>query len=1214
MNDLNTTQLDNKINYDHDVCGQELLKLVARGSAIIAEILRLKDYTPEFYSNEKEEKKYNNIIFNFTYFQNVDLYEDKIINSSDIRNLDEEFRENYLEILERFYLLFYSIYQYITDLETYVEQVNDGIFVQHTLETILMSKEIRHLLCESVFLYGIMLLLVDRLIPGNIREKMIVSYYRYKGQSTIRNFNHLVQMFSNTNYLYTNNKNEFYEKKPKRYPVEFFERKRLDKNLVKLIIGFVKDHDIYDQIAAYPSPEHRSHALSSQSVIIFVLLAFLPEYLEQENSKMREIVDKHFSDNWVISVYMGYTVDILDYWKDFKAAKNALAITINEESVKNVKKNYYLKLLELNQKLKKFLNEGLMNEDYVLDNIGNLLIIMRESNVVLRWIILQRTTTNKKYKEIINQDLKNNDIINLLLSVGHFEYLLKNMFQKLITNKENMWNTDKENCIFRLKELSEYFAGLKNFGKQVKQDDFKDFFEKKLASVQELTFTNSTSAGRKIIILKESLNNIKIYHYIEGNLQIKQYIIEIGQYLNHMLRIVNIKNRVLINIAQISDFSYAWIVIQDYLLIMQELLKKDSKTILLLRATFLKLASILNFPLVRLFEAESPDISSVTKYYSGELVKFVRNVLQIVPTSVFSLHDTIIGIFAKGFNDVPIKLAKADLKEYALFDDRYALAKATHQISLFTKGILMMEKTLMGVIEVDPKNILEDGIRKELLKLLSENFHKILDFSSCYNYNDLNKKFEDLNKKIGCIKKSFIYIQDYINIDGSRMWSEEMHRLINYYVDLEANSFLNRKIRLENRYDLNKFSIPKFVPLSYGKDMESLTFLGRLLRFCLNFTKPKNATYYPSVYTWYDYYNNEIFGIKTFNIIKQFFGVEGLQGLNRLITYMSYNHIYILKKSYYKIFSEESASKGVRNFMNLFKYPTIIQFNEKDTTKTMVNLIANICKQPVSNLLTSVMNIGQLEIFKLLITHCLKDSLEIESNILNSHLQNLNNIHLHYIKNFMEIRFKNSENFESNTITEKLDNQDFNKNKNKNNNENNDILENENNSQYNFKKNYFKNVCNLLEDFGFTTSTKTFYLDLTPCNNLIFTLSILTFNELINYFSFNKKTNELTKKSNNLEFEINYFLYGIITILYQFGKNSIILYIAFITNMMKQHLLNLYQLKDMEALLNKYPEYPPNVLSIQTFLMEIIDNFDISINSFEISISSFLFTKKLSTQ
>ena len=46
--------------------------------------------------------------------------------------------------------------------------------------------------------------------------------------------------------------------------------------------------------------------------------------------------------------------------------------------------------------------------------------------------------------------------------------------------------------------------------------------------------------------------------------------------------------------------------------------------------------------------------------------------------------------------------------------------------------------------------------------------------------------------------------------------------------------------------------------------------------------------------------------------------------------------------------------------------------------------------QNVPNIIT----IGQLELFKLLITHCIKDSLEVESNILNSHLQNLNNIHL----------------------------------------------------------------------------------------------------------------------------------------------------------------------------------------------------------------------------
>ena len=47
---------------------QELLKLVSRGSAIICEILRLKDFIPEPYSNPSEEKLYKDIIHDFTIF------------------------------------------------------------------------------------------------------------------------------------------------------------------------------------------------------------------------------------------------------------------------------------------------------------------------------------------------------------------------------------------------------------------------------------------------------------------------------------------------------------------------------------------------------------------------------------------------------------------------------------------------------------------------------------------------------------------------------------------------------------------------------------------------------------------------------------------------------------------------------------------------------------------------------------------------------------------------------------------------------------------------------------------------------------------------------------------------------------------------------------------------------------------------------------------
>jgi WASH complex subunit strumpellin len=35
---------------------------------------------------------------------------------------------------------------------------------------------------------------------------------------------------------------------------------------------------------------------------------------------------------------------------------------------------------------------------------------------------------------------------------------------------------------------------------------------------------------------------------------------------------------------------------------------------------------------------------------------------------------------------------------------------------VFTEGILVMEKTLLGVIQIDPRQILEEGLRRELVR------------------------------------------------------------------------------------------------------------------------------------------------------------------------------------------------------------------------------------------------------------------------------------------------------------------------------------------------------------------------------------------------------------------------------------------------------------------------------------------------------------------
>ena len=57
------------------------------------------------------------------------------------------------------------------------------------------------------------------------------------------------------------------------------------------------------------------------------------------------------------------------------------------------------------------------------------------------------------------------------------------------------------------------------------------------------------------------------------------------------------------------------------------------------------------------------------------------------------------------------------------------MAKLTHDISVFTEGILLMKTTLMGVVKVDPKQLLEDGIRKELVKQVAFALHRGLIFN-----------------------------------------------------------------------------------------------------------------------------------------------------------------------------------------------------------------------------------------------------------------------------------------------------------------------------------------------------------------------------------------------------------------------------------------------------------------------------------------------------
>jgi WASH complex subunit strumpellin len=132
---------------------------------------------------------------------------------------------------------------------------------------------------------------------------------------------------------------------------------------------------------------------------------------------------------------------------------------------------------------------------------------------------------------------------------------------------------------------------------------------------------------------------VEQFHQIENNLQVKQFLGDTRGFLHQMMRTVNVKEEVLSTIALVSDLSYAWHVVNDYVPRMQELLRRcaiarflcadagavltamgrgrDAFATVLLRSAFLKLVSVLDLPLVRINQAKSPDIVSVSEFFSS---------------------------------------------------------------------------------------------------------------------------------------------------------------------------------------------------------------------------------------------------------------------------------------------------------------------------------------------------------------------------------------------------------------------------------------------------------------------------------------------------------------------------------------------------------------------------------------------------------------------
>jgi len=83
----------------------------------------------------------------------------------------------------------------------------------------LLTDEIgKQLIIESLYLYGVMLTLMDRRIDGLVRERMLVCVLRYIGQNEMANLDEVCKLCARTGY------DRLSGKRPPRYPELYFAR------------------------------------------------------------------------------------------------------------------------------------------------------------------------------------------------------------------------------------------------------------------------------------------------------------------------------------------------------------------------------------------------------------------------------------------------------------------------------------------------------------------------------------------------------------------------------------------------------------------------------------------------------------------------------------------------------------------------------------------------------------------------------------------------------------------------------------------------------------------------------------------------------------------------------------------------------------------------------------------------------------------------------
>ncbi|EPY22747.1 hypothetical protein STCU_08148, partial [Strigomonas culicis] len=831
---------DQRSDFLNDDCGKAALQLCARGSIIIAELLRLSDCVPEPFL-DPAHSDYAEVLCDFRYFRQQEAFDAKLKSSPELLEKDNTFYQTHLEVLDAFFHLFKSVRDYVQDLNQFVSFVEEGFYVSHTLNSILATRQGAQLLGEMYHLYGVMLLLMDETIGGVARELLIVSYVRYQGaaadpQTTID----IAGLFCATGCGRA-------AAPPAGYPTAYFARLPVDTRVVHAIAGRYREDPVYETAEQYTSSQHRCIALASQATVLYVLLFFVPQVLDDDLVTMQDIVERFFADHWVVPYYNGFYADLSQTWRCFACAHRALtARTLQLPSVRFNQKRLWGGLCDAQKVIHHYLREGVLTEECCLDHMfSDILPSVRDTNVALRWFILHGTVRTPSTADAADTEPVSNDaaddtmadvyaavrhgvtsdaLIEALLDTAELEYCLLTLLNRFLPLRHSRWRDARAQTVERMQAIAHFFADKQNFVQAESADEhLGEWFSETGELIGAISFREGKEARLKLQKLVKALSDVEEFHQIDNNLHVKLLVQQSEQLLRQMIHCLVVDDRVLVTLGTISDFSYAWGKMATENLFVPEIqakLKRHPSVAVQMRSVFAKLSSVLDTPCRRVEQSSQRDarfesaLTRVSGFYSNALVTLMQRVLHVIPICIFETLRIVIQLLTSGLRECPIRVHRRDLTAVSQLDVRERLSGLTADIARYANGILAMEHTLVGVVAIDSHKLLTDGIRRELVDQVTRELHVGLASDrgqGCTSADTLEKDLKLLGLRLQGMKRAFEYIQDFIFVNGHKIWLEEMTRIFGFNVDMESNFFARKKLYPTwSSYQSKRIPIPCF--------------------------------------------------------------------------------------------------------------------------------------------------------------------------------------------------------------------------------------------------------------------------------------------------------------------------------------------------------------------------------------------------------------------